>query len=321
MPSQNTKYNTDWEKEFKWLTKSKKSKDAEQYAYCKLCAKEIKISHGGKFDLTEHAKSTVHKKKSNAGAGCQQMEQFFAKRDDDLELAAMEATKTYHMLQENQSFASMQCQSKLINTVFKIPQFQCASTKAAAIVEGVFLPIVITHIRKELETARFVCVSTDASNHQSTKMYPVLFRFFLPLEGIKTRLDFVELPGETGELIAAMLKNSCAEYEVDSKVIAYSADRAPVNFGGKKCVNGEKNVFTRMQNEFGRHLIGIGCLMHTLNSALKEGCSCVLPIDLEVVVYQIYDHFYDSTKQTEELKSWCNQKDIELVMVKLVLLE
>lgn len=90
----------------------------------------------------------------------------------------MEATQTYHMLQENQSFASMQCQSKIMNTVFKIPQFQCASTKSAAIIEGAFLPIVTAHIQEELKTARFVCVAIDASNHQVTKMYPVLFRFF-----------------------------------------------------------------------------------------------------------------------------------------------
>lgn len=87
---------------------------------------------------SQHAKSTTHKQKSNAGSGCRKMEHFLTKPEDDLELAAMEATQTYHMLQENQSFASMECQTKIINTVFNVPKFQCASTKAAAIVEGVF---------------------------------------------------------------------------------------------------------------------------------------------------------------------------------------
>lgn len=127
MPSQNTKYSSDWESEFKWLTKSSKSNEAEYYGYCKVCAKDIKISHGGKYDLMEHAKSTAHKQKSNAGSGCRKMEHFLTKPEDDLELAAMEATQTYHMLQENQSFASMECQTKIINTVFNVPKFQCAN--------------------------------------------------------------------------------------------------------------------------------------------------------------------------------------------------
>lgn len=312
MPSQFVKYNTSWEKEFKWLTKSNRAKEADYYGFCKLCSKNIKISHGGKYDIAEHAKSNAHKQNALASAGNHHMELFFKKQDDTLEFAAMEATQTYHMLQENQSFASMECQSKILNSVYKVPQFKCSSTKAAAIVEKVFLPIVTTYIQSELDTVHFVSVSTDASNHKATKMYPVLFRYFLPLEGIKTRLvDFNELPGETGEIIFSMIKKTCCDYNVQKKIIAYSADRAPVNFGGQKCVNGEKNVFTRMQLEYGDGIIGIGCLMHTLNSGLKEGCSCVLPIDLEVVVYQIYDHFYDSTKQTEALKDWCAQKHIE----------
>lgn len=92
-----------------------------------------------------------------------------------------------YTLKHNQSLQSLQCTSKLIqNTCEK--QFQCSYTKASTIINSVFAPMVIEQIKSELETAKFVTISTDASNHSAIKMFPVLIRYFLPEEGIKVRL-------------------------------------------------------------------------------------------------------------------------------------
>lgn len=46
-----------------------------------------------------------------------------------------------------------------------------------------FEPMVFSQIQQELERAHFVSVSTDASNRKAIKMFPVLFRYYLPKEG------------------------------------------------------------------------------------------------------------------------------------------
>lgn len=155
MAPQWTRYNSCWELEFKWVTKSNKPTDAEYYARCKICSRDFRIARGGRNDVIDHERSKIHNQIALAGATSQKMDKFLSNVDEENELAAMEATQTYHMIQENQSFSSMQCQTKIVNIVFKIPKFQCASTKSAAIVEGVFLPIVKIHIKQELETAKF----------------------------------------------------------------------------------------------------------------------------------------------------------------------
>lgn len=57
------------------------------------------------YDVVNHSNLAAHKNQMNAGAGSRQMDSFLLNVNEDLELAAMEATQTYHMLQENQSFA------------------------------------------------------------------------------------------------------------------------------------------------------------------------------------------------------------------------
>jgi hypothetical protein len=43
-----TKYNLEWEKEFKWARKGMKG---PEYAFCKWCNAEFKICYGGKNDM------------------------------------------------------------------------------------------------------------------------------------------------------------------------------------------------------------------------------------------------------------------------------
>lgn len=68
---------------------------------------------------------------------------FFKKSDNpssnDLNVAAAEGAWAYHTIQENHSFRSNDCTSKLIQTCFE-PKFSCARTKTEAIVVNVLAP-------------------------------------------------------------------------------------------------------------------------------------------------------------------------------------
>lgn len=230
--------------------------------------------------------------------------------------AAKEAVQVYHMIQHNQSFKSMACTSKLIRGVYGETDFKCSASKAAAIVSGVFHPMIIDQIESELENARFVTISTDASNHKELKMFPSILRCFLPTEGVKTRLiELKKLPGETGEQIFNMLEAIWSKWNIQSKMIAYSADNAPVNFGSVERT-GEKNVFARMQDKFNNNLIGMGCIAHILHNTPHDACLANIPYDFNQILTLIHKQFKTSTKQSEALKSFCEEMDMVFKRVK-----
>lgn len=62
----------------------------------------------------------------------------------------------FHMLHENQSFKSMTCLTSILKNVFNEKKFSCGRTKAAAIVNNVFQPMITETIESELEKVRFM---------------------------------------------------------------------------------------------------------------------------------------------------------------------
>lgn len=115
---------------------------------------------------------------------------------ENLETAAKEALWCYHKTHKNQSFATADCESEIIREVFGQTNFQCKRTKCSAIAAGVFAPQIVKEMKNELASANFVSLATDASNHVATKMFPVVARWFKPLEGIQTKV--LDLSSESG---------------------------------------------------------------------------------------------------------------------------
>jgi len=64
-------------------------------------------------------------------------------------------------------------------------------------------------------------------------MVPVMIRYFIPNEGVKTKiLEFDELSGETSLLLTDYISKVLSQWDVLKKVIAFSADNTNTNFGG-----------------------------------------------------------------------------------------
>lgn len=234
----------------------------------------------------------------------------------DLSVAAKEGMQAYHMIQHNESFDSMKCTSKIIREVYGEKDFSCSATKATAIITGVFEPMILDQIQSELEKACFVTISTDASNHKEIKMFPILLRYFLPLEGVKIRLiELNSLPGETSEQIFNMLEAAWTRWNVDKKLNGFAADNAPINFGSVDRT-GDLNVFARMQQKFNNKIIGVGCLAHILHNSPRNACLSNIPYDFNHILSLIYKQFHTSTKQSEALKTFCDEMDVEYKKVK-----
>lgn len=226
-------------------------------------------------------------------------------------MAAKEGTMVFHMLCENHSFRSMSCLTKIMQNVFNHKKYECAQSKSSAIVCNVFEPMVVESMKAELDKATYISIATDASNHQNLKLFPVLFRYYIPLVGIRTRLvDLVSLPGEKAQQIKDLLLDVLTKFDVKDKLICFCADNAPTNFGQAVTRAGTGNVFRLLQNEFNNSLIGIGCLAHILHNAINSGCTTVLPHDMEAVIVKIYKHFYIYTQRTEKLKEICETEEI-----------
>lgn len=73
-------------------------------------------------------------------------------------------------------------------------------------------------LKIELSKCNFINVLTDASNHHSQKIVPVMIRYFIPTEGVKTKiLEFDELSGETSLLLTDYISNVLSHWDVLKK--------------------------------------------------------------------------------------------------------
>lgn len=320
MPS-STKYNSSWESLPEcqgWLSALKLPDNtySTERAKCAWCNSDFSITHGGLSDVKKHAKRKCHLEFVQAKLTTRPIAMSFDSKENQL-IAAKEATLVYHLVRHNLSFKSMACSSKLLRIVYDQKKFACSATKSSTIVSGVFEPMVLDRIKAELEQALYVCRSTDTSSRNEITMYPIIARYFLPLEGIKTRLiDFSNMYRETGKDIFDVLKSTWEKWNIRDKISLFCGDNCPTNFGNVDRVHGEKNVFARLQQEIGDNLVGVGCILHILHNAPEDAISSVLPFDIQNVLVLIYKRFYKSTKQTEALKEFCNEMSMEYSKVK-----
>lgn len=104
---------------------------------------------------------------------------FFHKKNstttESLRLARIELTWIFHNVRHNHSFRSMDCTSKLLKKFYD-PKLSCARTKTEAVVTNVLRKWVDETISQEINACSVVVVASDASNHNATKLLPVVLR-------------------------------------------------------------------------------------------------------------------------------------------------
>jgi hypothetical protein len=94
-------------------------------------------------------------------------------------------------------------------------------------------------------------MSCDTSNHKHVKQLQILMRYFqmYDLENrVKNKfLTFVEISGETADLISMHVLKATANYDSETKIIGLSADTANKNIGGL-LKRRKENVFTKIKS-------------------------------------------------------------------------
>jgi hypothetical protein len=146
---------------------------------CEKCHTDFNVAHSDASDIEKHLRSEKHKLSDYASASSSSMLNFLKKTDlpssKDFEFATAETTWAYHTVQENHSFHSNDCASRLIQTCFK-QKFRCARTKSEAIVVNVLASMAIHELNDHLRKAN--CITLLTVNHCSTKLFPVFATFY-----------------------------------------------------------------------------------------------------------------------------------------------
>lgn len=281
---------------------------SESDVLCKKCNGRFSIASGGNADIVRHLKTGKHIDAMNAASTSHSLTSFF-QSTLDTDTSVLEGVWAYHTIKSNQSFQSSDCATKIFKTCFNMKKFSCSQNKCRAIVTNVLAPHVKGLLEGDLKECNFATIYTDASNHGSIKLFPVLIRYFIPTEGVRVKiLDITAEQGETSIIISELIMSAVNKFKLEKRIVAFCADNAKTNFGGETR-GGRNNVFYRLKTWF-PNLIGINCAAHVTHNALKHACD-VLPMDPEYIVVKIYSHFYIYTVRTEKLKSFCEEANVE----------
>lgn len=200
------KWNDALTKDFPGITAAKNGKP--DHFHCTHCRKDLSLHHKGRKDIESHIQTNEHQKNVKSIAGTPTLDRLFngeayghflcfyflgtniidfieVNTKANLDDAAKEAVWCYHKVKSGQSFRSSDCESEIIRSVFKQDQFHLGHTKCASIASNVFAPKIVAEVKDELKTCNFVSIATDASNHNAIKMFPVVGRWFSPVNGLK----------------------------------------------------------------------------------------------------------------------------------------
>lgn len=277
--------------------------------FCTICNSVFSISSGGRTSIKDHEATSKHKASLTARAGSTSVTSFFRKVEpsqSEFDLALQEGVFSYHTIAHNHSFRSMDCTSGL-NRKFFNPKFCCARTKCDAIVTNVLAPWSTDELKHDLEHVNFVALSIDASNHGHVKLLPIMVRYFKVQEestSVETKLlDFVELKGETAELISEEVIKIIQKFHLENKVVAISADNTNTNFGGLRR-QGRENVHTKVRRALQREVLGLGCPAHIVHNCARTALDTI-PVDVEYILNKIFGYFHIFTVRVERLKSFC----------------
>ncbi|XP_025410915.1 uncharacterized protein LOC112683919 [Sipha flava] len=269
------------------------------------------IENGGRSDITQHVKQKKHLLAVSSSSS-NKVTNFFTNvqsTNESKRIAAEEGLFAYHTIIHNHSFRSMDCTTSIIKKIYE-KKFSCARTKCESIIVNVIAPFAIQQMLDELKSVKFLTIMVDTSNHKNLKLVPILIRYFNPQEGVKIKvLEFMNLKGETSNILSDYILNVLKKYSLLNNVVAFSGDNCNTNFGGVSR-KGTNNVFAILNEKLKRNISGIGCAAHILHNAMHSSAD-ILPTDIELIINKIFQYFHIYTVRIEKLKDFCDFVSIE----------
>ncbi|GFW07596.1 dimer_Tnp_hAT domain-containing protein [Trichonephila clavipes] len=230
------------------------------------------------------------------------MKSFFTpKGSAQIEKVGAELTEVYHSIKHHIFYVAQDCSLKVLKQVINdsdiVKQMTGGRTKCTALVNQVLFKYSMELVQEDLKNNVPFSVATDASNKDNRKFFPVAIQYFSPKNGICHKiLDFYE---DSFEDSASIKERLCEVMDKSrlpwSRVTAYGADNASVNFG----VN--NSVFQKLKSEENNDIIAAHCNDHIFHNCAKNALK-VMPVDVENIVMKVFAEFSCSATKREDLK-------------------
>ncbi|CAM2097290.1 unnamed protein product [Caretta caretta] len=313
MPKRKCKFTAELKTKFPCFQSSREEWEAE----CLVCrpGTYVSVKNKGANDLQTHVDSDKHKKAVRGESLSTKLTDYFAKpgRKSEDAVTAAEGAFAFHTVKHNDSFKSMDCTSVLLKKTFPDSEvawkFSSARTKIEAIVISVLALHSVDVVLKTFEEndIAYCGVATDGSNHSSVKIFPVIIQYFdWKNDGLQSKLIEVQnTPNETANTIAHYVKETLEKNGLFEKCLAFTGDNCNTMFGGLQLDEDGKNVFANLKKLLQeRTLIGVGCPAHILNNCVHHAAERV-NVDIENIIFKIYQYFHTHTVRTEQLKEYC----------------
>ena len=159
------------------------------------------------------------------------------------------------------------------------------------------IKLVLDDLKSDKNSHLPFSISSDASNRGNIKLFPLVVTYFVPNEGIKTKLlDFYSNDKESFQAITDKIRNILDDCGLTLfNVVSYSADNAPVNYG-------ENNSVYQKLCSVNPFTIKANCSCHFIHTAAEHGCK-KLSYDVENLINKVYSEFSTSTSCGREWKA------------------
>ena len=290
------------------------SSEVAEYFVIKTDTATMDAARGVKCEVTEYFVSETETTTMAAARGessSSEVADYFVSKTDTT--TAAEGTLAFHSITHHNSYRSMDCTSGLLRKVFTDSvTAQSAHTKTEAIVNAVIAPHSVEVALEALEEIPYCGVSTDGSNRGAVKIFPLLIQYFdWKNGGLQSKLlEMKSTPNESADTITQYIKETLEKKGIVSKCIAFTGDNCNTNVGGIRRHEEGRNVFANLKKSLQKKsLIGVGSPAHILNNCVHQGAD-TLDVDIENIIFKMYQHFHIHTVRTESLKEYCEFADV-----------
>ena len=186
------------------------------------------------------------------------------------------------------------------------PNFKCARTKIAAIIKAVLCRKAYESMQDDMKKASTVAIHIDSTTLHNTKIFVILAKYFLPLEGIQVRcLDVRNIEEETAAKIVSYILDAVDNAGIDrAKVKILCADNMNTNFGGPT-QQGFQNVANLLEQTLGHGIFRCGCLAHIENNTFRKVCTVLFQkriFKLSSALKRLYNYFNQQIRPREALR-------------------